>query len=113
MFFLNTQPTIVTDQPPPTCSSSEFPVLKFASPPPTPPSPKKKLQMQKGTHTKFYWGKYLQGQVEEGGVTGWGRLQVQGRQGDTEGPCTHPNPRKGRRAAGAQEDGLGKDNNGE
>lgn len=41
-------------------SWTSFPVLCFSSP--VSPLPQEKMQKQKGTHTKFYWGTYLQGQ---------------------------------------------------
>lgn len=51
-------------------------------------------------------GEYLQGQVEGRGVT-WGRGDC-GYKADARiqnDPCTHPNPRKGGRAAGPRKTG--------
>ena len=43
---------------------------------------------------------------------GWGDCGYKADDGIQDDPCTHPNPRKGGRAAGAQEDGLGEDSKG-
>lgn len=63
------------------------------------------MQKLKGTHTKFYWGEYLQGQEGEGGVTGWGDLGYKADEG-IQKVRHHPNPRKGGEQPG-QEEGLG------
>lgn len=79
------------------------------------PLPQETTQTQEGrTHTKFYWGEaeYLQRQVNEKGVTQVGEMVGTRQTRIQNDPCTHPNPRKGGGAAGAQEDGLGKDSKG-
>lgn len=66
------------------------------------------------THTKFYWEEVFTEADRREGVT-WGGGDCGYKADDRlqNGPCTHPNPRTGGRAAGAQEDGLGKDSKGQ
>ena len=56
-------------------------------------------------------GVFTEAGRREGSHTGWGDggYKADKIQND---PCTHPNPGKGGGAAGAQEDGLGKDSKG-
>ena len=81
---------------------------------PASPLPKKKLKKQMGrTHTKFYWeGVFTEAGRREGVTWGGGDCGYKADDRLHNGPCTHPNSRTGGRAAGAQEDGLGKDSKG-
>lgn len=76
--------------------------------------PRKKLKRQPGrTHTKFYWGGSIyRGRYKRRVTWGGGDCGYKADDGIQDDPCTHPNPRKGGRAAGAQEDGLGEDSKG-
>lgn len=51
--------------------------------------------------------------VEEGESWSGGHCGYKADKGLQNGLCTHPNPGRGRRAAGAREDGLGKDSGGD
>ena len=80
---------------------------------PSIPFAQEKTQEADGENThQVLLGVFTEAGRREGVTWGGGDCGYKADDRLQNGPCTHPNPRTGGRAAGAQEDGLGKDSKG-